>query len=125
MMKLLTPVFLIASFVALQVQAQDAPTLVPHAFPMGARVAFSLTSLTEDTAITPGSSTKPPISEPPSQPLTHRQKFRYFTSNTFEPFTFLGAGLEAGISQLDHDNLGFGQGADGFASRYGAAVGDR
>jgi hypothetical protein len=57
--------------------------------------------------------------------LPVRQKFMLFTRDTFEPATFILAGFDAGISQASNDDPTFGQGAEGFGRRYGAAFADR
>jgi hypothetical protein len=57
--------------------------------------------------------------------LTQGGKFKLFVTSSVAPGNFLGAAPEAGLSQRDHNNLGFGQGAAGFGGRFGAAVADR
>jgi hypothetical protein len=56
-----------------------------------------------------------------SQPLTPRQKFGLFLRNASDPVQFLTVGLTAGISQAADSNPGYGQGAEGYGKRYGAA----
>jgi hypothetical protein len=58
----------------------------------------------------------------PVRPLTSRQKFQLATKRAFDRFTFIKAGASAGISQAADSHEGYGQGADGYARRYGAAV---
>ena len=58
-------------------------------------------------------------------PLTHGKKFKLFVTSSVAPGNFLGAAIEAGLSQRDHENLGFGQGTIGFRGRFGAALADR
>jgi hypothetical protein len=56
--------------------------------------------------------------------LAPRQKFQLALRASIDPVTFLGAGAAAGLEQaLDLFN-GYGQGAQGFAKRYGAAYAD-
>jgi hypothetical protein len=69
--------------------------------------------------------TNAPSAPSPTAPLTQRGKFKLFVTSSVAPGNFLGATLEAGLSQRDHNNLGFGQGAAGFGGRFGAAVADR
>ena len=57
-------------------------------------------------------------------PLTPRQKFRLFSKSAFDPFVFAEVGIQAGISQAQNSFPDYGQGAAGFARRYGAALGD-
>jgi hypothetical protein len=59
---------------------------------------------------------------PPS--LTPAQKFRLFTRQAFDPFQWISAGAQAGVSQADDRMQGYGQGAAGYGKRYGAAVAD-
>ena len=58
-------------------------------------------------------------------PLTTRQKFGIFARDTFEPVTFVLAGFNAGIAQASNDDPSWGQGAEGYGRRYGAAVADQ
>ncbi len=57
-------------------------------------------------------------------PLTSRQKFHLMARTMIDPFTFLSAGLTAGIGQANNSFPGYGQGAEGFGKRYGAALAD-
>jgi hypothetical protein len=59
---------------------------------------------------------------PPS--LTPAQKFGLFTRQAFDPFQWIAAGAQAGLSQADNRMPGCGQGAAGYGKRYGAAVAD-
>jgi hypothetical protein len=55
-------------------------------------------------------------------PLTAKQKFE-LTSKTFlDPVPFVIGGLVAGVGQAQNTHKGFGQGGDGYAKRYGAAM---
>jgi hypothetical protein len=56
--------------------------------------------------------------------LTADQKFHLFIRNTFQPVTFIAAGWNAGIAQAEDNDPSFGQGAEGYGKRYGAAVAD-
>ncbi len=53
------------------------------------------------------------------------QKFHLFTRNTFEPVTVLVASFNAGISQAQNSDPGFGQGAQGYGKRFGASIADQ
>lgn len=57
-------------------------------------------------------------------PLTPRQKFHLFSKSAFDPFVFAEVGIQAGITQAQNSFPDYGQGAAGFARRYGAALGD-
>jgi hypothetical protein len=59
-----------------------------------------------------------------AEPLTPRGKFRIFRQNVTDPFTFVGTAIQAGIGQATNDFPSYGQGAAGYAKRYGAAVAD-
>ncbi|HUQ49721.1 MAG TPA: hypothetical protein VM056_03315 [Terriglobales bacterium] len=61
----------------------------------------------------------------PYTPLTPRQKFRLFTNSTFDRFTLVSAAIDAGINQGTNTPEGYGQGGEGYAKRYGAAIGDK
>jgi len=57
-------------------------------------------------------------------PLTSKQKFRLFVKTATDPFTFVAAGLQAGIGQATDSHGQYGQGAAGYGKRYGAALAD-
>jgi hypothetical protein len=59
---------------------------------------------------------------PPS--LTAGQKFRLFTRQAFDPFQWVSAGAQAGLSQAEDGMRGYGQGAAGYGKRYGAVITD-
>jgi hypothetical protein len=59
-----------------------------------------------------------------AEPLTPRGKFRIFRQNVTDPFTFVGTAIQAGIGQASNDFPSYGQGVQGYAKRYGAAVAD-
>ncbi len=62
--------------------------------------------------------------DPHALPLTSKQKFQLAWKTTIDPVTFgLTAGI-AGIQQAQNHFSGYGQGAQGYAKRYGAAYGD-
>jgi len=58
-------------------------------------------------------------------PLTAGQKFRLAFRSTIDPFQFVAAGLDAGISQAEDNFSGYGQGAQGYGKRFGAAYADQ
>ena len=64
-------------------------------------------------------------SEKNPPPLMPRQKFRLFYRTAFDPVEFAVVGLEAGISQANNSFAEYGQGASGYAKRYGAAFTDQ
>jgi Carboxypeptidase regulatory-like domain len=53
-------------------------------------------------------------------PLTWEQKFSLAARNTFDPITYIGVGLGAGIEQARNTYAGYGQGAAGYSKRYAA-----
>ena len=57
-------------------------------------------------------------------PLTSGQKFHLFVKGTVDPFNWAAIGIQAGISQAYNDFPQYGQGAAGYAKRYGAAFAD-
>jgi hypothetical protein len=61
---------------------------------------------------------------PDAAPLTARQKFQLAWKVTIDPVTFAGAGALAGLEQATDDYSGYGQGAQGYAKRFGANYAD-
>jgi hypothetical protein len=57
-------------------------------------------------------------------PLTTKLKFQLAWKSTVEPVAFAMTGGLAGIEQAENAYRGYGQGAQGYARRYGAAYGD-
>lgn len=57
-------------------------------------------------------------------PLTPKQKINLAFRTAIDPFQFVAAGLDAGLSQEENDFPGYGHGAQGYAKRYGAAYTD-
>jgi hypothetical protein len=57
-------------------------------------------------------------------PLTPRQKFELAWKSAADPVTFAASGLVAGIEQANDGFSGYGQGAQGYAKRYGASYAD-
>jgi len=62
------------------------------------------------------------VSDP--APLAPSQKFQLAWRSVIDPFTFVGVGFLAGIDQASDQFGGYGQGAEGYAKRYGAAYGN-
>lgn len=62
--------------------------------------------------------------EPNAAPLTPHQKFQLAWRTTIDPVSFLSAGVFAGIEQATNSFSGYGQGAQGYAKRYGANYAD-
>jgi Carboxypeptidase regulatory-like domain len=61
---------------------------------------------------------------PNAMPLAPKQKFELAWKTMLDPVTFGITGVVAGIQQAQNDFSGYGQGADGYAKRYGAAYAD-
>jgi hypothetical protein len=58
---------------------------------------------------------------PDAAPLATKQKFELAWKSTSDPFTFVGVGAVAGLQQATNDFEEYGQGAQGYAKRFGAA----
>ena len=56
--------------------------------------------------------------------LNTAQKFELARKDFLDPFSFVINGILAGVGQAQNANKGFGQGALGFAKRYGAGYAD-
>jgi len=57
-------------------------------------------------------------------PLTPKQKYELAWKSTVDPVTFAVTGAIAGIEQAQNQFSGYGQGAQGYGKRYGAAYAD-
>jgi hypothetical protein len=57
-------------------------------------------------------------------PLNAKQKFNLALHSITDPMEFLGTGVVAGAEQANNTFSGYGQGAQGYAKRYGAAFAD-
>jgi hypothetical protein len=57
---------------------------------------------------------------PDAAPLVPKQKFELAWKSSIEPFTFVGTAALAGVQQATNDFPGYGQGAQGYAKRFGA-----
>src|SRR5271169_503675 len=60
-----------------------------------------------------------------ARPLTPREKFHLTAKQITDPFTFVAAGAQAGLSQATNEFSGYGQGAAGYGKRYGATFADQ
>lgn len=58
-------------------------------------------------------------------PLTPSQKFHLAFRSSLDPFQFVAAALDAGIGQAANNFAGYGQGAQGYSKRFGAAYADQ
>jgi len=61
---------------------------------------------------------------PDAAPLSSKQKFQLAWKTSVDPVTFGITGAIAGIQQAQNDFSGYGQGAQGYAKRYGASYAD-
>jgi hypothetical protein len=61
---------------------------------------------------------------PNAAPLNAKQKYELAWKATVDPATFLVTGMIAGAQQATNAYKGYGQGAQGYAKRYGATYGD-
>jgi hypothetical protein len=64
-------------------------------------------------------------SESQVKPLAWKEKFAIAAKGSFDPYEFTVVGIVAGIRQAENSSPGFGQGAKGYAKRYGAAFADQ
>jgi len=62
--------------------------------------------------------------EPHAAPLSSKQKFQLAWKTTIDPVSFVLIGVVAGIEQSQNSFSGYGQGAQGYGKRYGAAFAD-
>jgi hypothetical protein len=62
--------------------------------------------------------------DPDPAPLNSKQKFELAWKTTVNPVSFGMIGAIAGIQQADNSFSGYGQGAQGYGKRYGAAYAD-
>jgi hypothetical protein len=62
--------------------------------------------------------------DPDAVPLTAKQKLELTAKTWFDPSSFVIGGAIAGIWQAENTHKGFGQGAQGYAKRYGASFAD-
>jgi len=56
--------------------------------------------------------------------LTPHQKFHLFAKSAFDPVSIGVVGIQAGISQAQNQFPAYGQGAEGYGKRFGAALTD-
>jgi hypothetical protein len=61
---------------------------------------------------------------PDAVPLTPKQKFELAWRTVIDPMTFSISGVVAGVQQAENQFSGYGQGAQGYGKRFGAAYGD-
>ncbi len=61
---------------------------------------------------------------PDAVPLTPKLKFRLAWRTMIDPVTFVLTGIDAGAQQAQNDFSGYGQGAEGYAKRFGASYAD-
>jgi hypothetical protein len=61
---------------------------------------------------------------PDAAPLTPKLKFQLAWKSIIDPVGFVITGGIAGVEQANNSFSGYGQGAEGYAKRYGAAYGD-
>ncbi len=57
-------------------------------------------------------------------PLSRKQKLHLAWRTATDPVAFVIAGFDAGLSQAENDFPGYGQGAQGYAKRFGASYAD-
>lgn len=57
--------------------------------------------------------------------LDLKDKFSLFVRDSFDPVTFLGAGFNAGVSQVENQDPTFGRDPTGYGKRFGAVFSDQ
>ncbi len=57
--------------------------------------------------------------------LTSREKFKIVVQDTTDPYTVGFIAFTAGLAQASNDMSGYGQGAQGYAKRFGAGMADQ
>ncbi len=58
-------------------------------------------------------------------PLSSGEKFHLFAKTALDPVTVVISAAQAGLSQADNQFKGYGQGAEGYGKRFGAAFTDQ
>jgi hypothetical protein len=61
---------------------------------------------------------------PDAAPMSSKQKFKLALRTVIDPFTFVVVGGGAGVEQAQNHFAGYGQGAQGYGKRFGAAFAD-
>jgi hypothetical protein len=61
---------------------------------------------------------------PNAAPLTSRQKFKLAAKSVVDPFTLVVVAGSAGVEQWQNHFIGYGQGTEGYAKRFGAGYAD-
>ena len=59
------------------------------------------------------------------KPISWKEKFAISAKGSFDPYEFAVVGVVAGIRQAENSFPAFGQGAEGYAKRYGTAFADQ
>ena len=62
--------------------------------------------------------------DPDAVPLSSKQKFELAWKTMIDPVTFAFTGINAGVQQAQNSFSGYGQGAEGYAKRFGASYAD-
>ena len=83
-----------------------------------AAVSQSLSSTSDPSAYLPSATATNP--ELAYERPTEKTKVRNYTFNAYGPYPFVGAGLAAGINQLNNAPPEWHQGAEGFGRRFGS-----
>lgn len=59
------------------------------------------------------------------EPLTWKGKYKMTAEGAFDPYEFVLVGIVSGIHQAEDTDAPFGQGAEGYAKRYGSGFADQ
>jgi hypothetical protein len=74
--------------------------------------------------VQPQESGAPALAVAQNQQLSKHEKFKVFLRYTYSPYTFAGAGFNAGLAQATGGWHSYGGGMEGYGKRYGAALAD-
>jgi hypothetical protein len=72
----------------------------------------------------PEESGAPALPVAQNQQLSKHEKFKFFLRYTYSPYTFAGAGFNAGLAQATGGWHSYGGGMEGYGKRYGASLAD-
>ena len=105
-------------------QSQSPPKALPQSTDSANRAAESAKATSKDRLFftLPNFLTLENAANAP--PLTTAQKFAVTARGSFDPVELASFGVLAGIAQAENGEPSYGQGAEGYAKRYGLRFGD-
>jgi hypothetical protein len=125
---------LVLCMLAVLARAQQAPSSDAALLPQAPSQSKAETQAQDEKAIEreeqsertlgviPRFGTTDRMDAPPLQP---GGKFKLFARTSFDPAIIAIATVQAGVSQADNQFAGYGQGAEGYGKRFGAAFADQ